>query len=121
MKMADTDTRRDTTETTVILEGPAPFLDVVYETIEGHVCRTGEAYEQVITGVGGEDVGEGDHEEEAVLHLYILAGVDADEALEWVALALDRIADDNDMDLARRSVQVRTDDDELIRKDGGAL
>lgn len=98
-------------EWTIILEGPAPFLDVVYETIDAHVQRTGAAYEQVITGVGAEDAGDVDHEEVAVLHLYILGGVEVDEAREWVDLALDRIADEHDMDLARQGVQVQLEDE----------
>lgn len=110
--MDDTKATRRADETTMILEGPAPFLDVVYETIDAHVQRTGDEYEQVITGVAGADAGDVDHEEEAVLHLYILEGVEPDEAREWVDLALDRIADDHDMDLARQSVQVTPDDEE---------
>jgi len=103
----------ETQESTMILEGPASFLDVVYETIDAHVHRTGEEYEQVITGVGSEDAGDVDHEEEAVLHVYILGGVEPDAAREWVGLALDRIADEHDMDLARQSVQMRFEDEEF--------
>jgi hypothetical protein len=110
--MEDTEATREAEETTMILEGPAPFLDVVYEAIDAHVQRTGEEYEQVITGVGSEDAGDVDHEEEAVLHLYILGGVEPEEAREWVGLALDRIADDHDMDLVRQSVQVHMEDEE---------
>jgi hypothetical protein len=110
--MDDTDAARKAEETTMILEGPAPFLDVVYETIDAHVQRTGEEYESVITGVGSEDAGDVGHEEDAVLHLYVLGGVEDEEAREWVGLALDRIADDHDMDLARQGVQVYMDDDE---------
>lgn len=93
-------------EQVFLLEGPAPFLDVVYETIEAHIQRTGEEYEQVITGVEGVDVGDVDHEEKAVLHVYVLGSADPEEAREWIDLALDRIADDHDMDLAREGVQV---------------
>lgn len=64
----------DVQESTIMLEGPAPFLDVVYETIDAHVQRTGEAYEQVITGVGAVDAGDVDHEEDAVLRLYVRGG-----------------------------------------------
>ena len=95
-----------------MLEGPAPFLDTVYETIDAHVQRTGEEYEQVITGVGAVDAGDVDHEEDAVLHLYVRGEVALDEAHEWVDRALNRIADDHDMELARQSVQVYTDEAE---------
>lgn len=96
----------ETQESMVIVEGPAHFLDVVFETIDAHIQRTGEEYEQVITGVGAEDVGDVDHEEDAVLHLYVLGGEDRDEAREWIDLALDRIADEHNMDMARQSVQL---------------
>jgi hypothetical protein len=112
--MENTEATRKTEETTMILEGPAPFLDVVYETIEAHVQRTGEEYEQVVTGVGSVDAGDVDHEEEAVLHVYVLGGVEPEEAREWVGLALDRIADDHDMDLARQSVQVHTENEDKL-------
>jgi len=102
----------DTHELTVILEGPAPFLDVVYETVEAHIHRTGEEYGQIITGVDAEDAGDVDAEEEAVLHLYVLGETDLDEARDLVGLALDRIADENDMDLARQSVQMTFEDEE---------
>jgi len=90
--------RDPTREQVVILDGPAPVLDVVYETIDAHVQRTGEQYEQVITGVGAEDVGDVDHETEAVLHVYVHASEAPEEALMWGERALDHIADDNDMD-----------------------
>jgi len=112
--MEDTEATRQTEEATVILEGPAAFLDVVYETIDAHVQRTGEEYEQVITGVGGEDAGDVDHEEDAVLHLYVQGGVEPEEAREWVDRALDRIAEDHGMDLARQSVQVYMEDEDEL-------
>lgn len=101
----------DIQESTIMLEGPAPFLDVVYETIDAHVQRMGEAYEQVITGVEGVGAGDVDHEEDAVLRLYVRGEVPLDEAYEWVDRALDRIADDHDMDLARQGVQVYLDEE----------
>lgn len=93
-------------EREVLLEGPDHFLDIVYETIEGHVRRTGEEYGQVITGVGSAEVGEVDHETESVLPVYVAATVDSEEVLELIGLALDRIADEHNMDLARQSVQI---------------
>lgn len=105
-------TEMDAQESRIMLEGPAPFLDTVYETIDAHVQRTGEEYEQVITGVGAVDAGDVDHEEDAVLHLYVRGEVALDEAHEWVDRALNRIADDHDMELARQSVQVYTDEAE---------
>lgn len=101
----------DVQESTIILEGPAPFLDIVYETIDAHVQRTGEEYEQVITGVGAVDAGDVDHEEEAVLHLYVRGEVELEEAHEWVDRALDRIADDHDMELARQGVQIYVEEE----------
>ena len=76
------------------------------ETIEAPIQRTGEEYEQVITGVGAEGAGDVDHETEAVLHVYVPATVEPDEALTWVERALDRIADEHDMTLTRQGVQV---------------
>ena len=99
-------------ELTFILEGPAHFLDVVYETVEGHIQRTGDEYGQIITGVGAEDAGDVDGEEEAILHLYVDADVDVDEARDLIDLALDRIADENSMDLARQRVEITTEDEE---------
>ena len=96
-----------------MLEGPDHFLDVVYETIEGHVRRTGDEYGQIITGVGTAEVGDVDHETESVLPVYVPATVDLEEALDLIGLALDRIADENNMDLARQSVQVTFEDAEI--------
>lgn len=93
-------------EWTVLLEGPDHFLDVVYETIDAHVRRTGEEYGQGITGVSTKEVGDVDHEEESILHLFVLASVDRDEARELVDLALDRISDEHNMEMARQNVQV---------------
>ncbi|GEM_PF-3824134 len=93
-------------EREVFLEGPDHFLDIVYETIEAHVRRTGEEYGQVITGVGSAEVGDVEHETESVLPVYVPATVDPEEALELIGLALDRIADEHNMDLARQNVQV---------------
>jgi len=101
-----------TTEREVVLEGPDHFLDTVYETIEGHVRRTGEEYGQVITGVGTAEVGDVDHETESVLPVYVPATVDPEEALELIELALDRVADEHNMGLARQSVQVTFEDTE---------
>ena len=98
-------THESTDEQMVLLEGPAVFLDIVYETIEAHLHRTGEPYEQVITAIEGEDAGDVDHETEAVLHVYVPASVAPNEALAWVGRALDRIADEHDMTLARQGVQ----------------
>jgi len=69
-------------EQVVLLEGPGHFLDIVYETIEGHVRRTGKKYGQVITGVGTAEVGDVDHETESVLPVYVPATVDPEEAFE---------------------------------------
>ncbi len=94
------------TEYIVALEGSAPFLDVVFETIEAHISRTGEAYAEIITGVDALEAGDVDHDERAAVHLYVLGTVPPDEAVERIGLALDRIADENNMGLARQSVQV---------------
>jgi len=96
----------ETHEQVVFLEGPDPFLDIVYETIDGYVRRTGEEYQQVITGVGTAEVGDVDRETESVLPVYVLGSVNSDEALEQINLALDRIAGEHNMDLARQNVQV---------------
>lgn len=96
----------DTQERMVLLEGPAHFLDVVYETIDARVQRTGEEYEQVITGVGTEEAGDIGYEEEGVLRLYVPASVDREEAREQIELALDRISDEHNMEVARQNVQV---------------
>lgn len=98
-------------ETTVTLEGPAHFLDVVYETIRAHVRRTGEPYEEIITGVAGIDAGNLEREETALLRLYIDDQADRDEVQNFVGLALDRIADDHIMDLARQSVRVNIEEE----------
>jgi hypothetical protein len=98
--------RESIDEQIVLLEGPALFLDTVYETIEGYLHRIGEPYEQVITAIEAEDAGDVDHETEAVLHVYVPATVEPDEALTWVERALDRIADEHDMTLTRQGVQV---------------
>ena len=103
----------ETQERTVLLEGPDPFLDVVYETIEARVERIGEAYGQVITGVSVAEVGDVDHETESVLRIYVPATVDPEEALELIDLALDRIADEHNMDLARQSVQVSFEESDV--------
>lgn len=95
-----------------MLEGPAPFLDIVYETIDGHVQRTGEEYGQVITGVSGQEAGDVDSEEEAVLEVYVDARTDVDEAVEMIDLALDRIAEEHNMEIARQGVQVTFEDEE---------
>ncbi|PQJ35204.1 hypothetical protein BSZ35_11920 [Salinibacter sp. 10B] len=100
-----------------LLEGAASFLDVVYETIEAHVRRTGEEYEQVITGIEGADVGDVDHESTAVLYVYALGTVEPEEAKAWIERALDRIADDHNMDLSRAGVQV-TREGELEEEEG---
>lgn len=96
----------ETQESVVILEGPASFLDIVFETVEAHIQRTGEEYGEIITSVDAEDVGEVDREETAALHLYVLGEVDREEALDYVGLALDRIADEHNMGMARQGVQI---------------
>jgi hypothetical protein len=96
----------DTPEVEVLLEGPDHFLDIVYETIDAHIQRTGEEYGQIITGVGVEEVGDVEHETESVLAVYVPVSVEPDEALELIDLALDRIAEEHNMELARQSVQV---------------
>mgnify|MGYP006286734115 CR=1 FL=1 len=100
-------------ERTVLLEGPDHFLDIVYETIDAHIQRTGNEYEQVITGVSTKEIGDVDHEEESVLPLYVLASEDPEDARELIGLALDRIADEHNMDLARQNVQVTFEDEAL--------
>lgn len=95
-----------------IVEGPVPFLDVVFEAVEAHLHRTGEEYAEIVTGVEAEDVGEVDHETNAVLHFYVLGEVDRDEARDLIDLALDRIADDHNMDVARQSVRVSFEEGE---------
>lgn len=103
----------ETQERTVLLEGPDHFLDVVYETIEARVQRIGESYGQVITGVSVSEVGDVDQETESVLRVYVSSSVAPDEALELIDLALDRIADDHNMDLARQSVQVTFEETDI--------
>lgn len=100
-------------ESVVVAEGPSPFLDVVFEAIEAHVHRTGSEYEQIITGVDAIEAGDVSHNEEAVLRLFVLGDTEPDEAIELVDLALDRIADEHNMDLARQSVQLSFEDEEL--------
>ena len=100
----------DRSEYIVALEGPAPFLDVVFETINGHVDRTREEYAEIITGVDALEAGDVDHDEKAALHLYVLSEVDPDEARELIGLALDRLADENNMVLARQGVEVTFED-----------
>lgn len=99
-------------EYVVLLEGPAPFLDVVFEAIEAHVERTQEEYAEIITGVDAEDAGDVDHAADAVLHLYVPRAVDPEEAYELIGLALDRIADEHDMGLARQGVHLSFDGDD---------
>jgi hypothetical protein len=98
------------TEYIVALEGSAPFLDVVFETIEAHISRTGEEYAEIITGVDALEAGDVGHDEEAAVHLYVLGSVPPDEALDLIDLALDRIADENTMGMARQTVQVEVPD-----------
>jgi hypothetical protein len=99
------------TEHTIVLDGPTPFLSRVFETIDAHISRTGEEYADIITGVNAEESGDIDHDEEAILYVYTLGDVDPDDALESVDLALDRIADEQDMVLARQSVRLTLEDD----------
>lgn len=94
-------------EYTAELEGPAPFMDVVFEVVEAHVGRTRHAYAEVITGVEAEDAGDVDNEQHAVLLLYILPEVAPQEAREYIGRALDQIADDQNMSMARGRVQLR--------------
>lgn len=96
----------DQQEYIVMLEGAAPFLDVVFETIDAHIDRTQEEYAEIVTGVDALEAGDVDHDEQAALRLFVLGEVDPDEARELVGLALDRIADENDMVLARQGVQM---------------
>lgn len=102
----------DAQETMVLLEGPAHVLDVVYETIDAHLQRTGEEYAQVITGVGTEQAGNVGYEEESVLHLYLPASVDREEARDQIEGALDRIAAEHNMEVARQNVQVTFEEEE---------
>lgn len=86
--------------------GPAPFLDVVFETIDAHIGRTQEEYADIITGIDGINAGNVDQEEEAVLRIYVLEDVPPEEAREQVDLALDRIADEHNMTVARQGVEL---------------
>lgn len=99
------------TEHTIVLDGPTPFLAQVFETIDAHISRTGDEYGDIITGVNAEESGDIDHDEEATLYVYTLGDVDPDDAVESVQLALDRIADERDMVLARQSVRLTLEDD----------
>lgn len=94
------------------LEGPAVFLDAVYEAVDAHITRTREEYGEIITGVDAVDAGDVDGGEMAVLHLYVPGDIDPDEAREHVDVALDRIAGENDMELVRYNVDVRFADEE---------
>lgn len=103
----------EASEYTVILDGPARFLDVVFETIDARIDRTGEEYAEIITGVDAVDAGDVDHEEEAVVHLYVLGDVPPDEAREQIDLELTRIADEHSMTLARENVRLTVEDGEV--------
>jgi len=98
------------TEHTIMLDGPTSFLAQVFETIDAHISRTGAEYADIITGVNAEESGDIDHDDEAILYVYTLGDVDPDDALESVELALDRIADEQDMVLARQSVRLTLED-----------
>lgn len=89
-----------------LLDGPAPFLDVVFETIDAHIDRTRNEYAEIVTGVDAMEAGDVDHDEKAALYLYVLGDVDPEEARELIGLALDRIADEHDMVLGRQGVQI---------------
>lgn len=91
-------------------EGPAPFLDIVFETVDAHIDRTGEEYADVITGIGGVEAGDVDQEEEAVLQFYVLGSVPPEEAREQIDLALDRISDEHNMTVARQGVQLTVEE-----------
>lgn len=106
------ETRNEPVERTIELEGPAAFMDVVYETIQARISRTREEYGEIITGIDAVDAGDVDREATAVLHLYVPGDTDPDEAIELVNITLDRIADENEMDLARHGVQVQLLDEE---------
>lgn len=86
--------------------GPAHFLDIVFETIDAHIGRTQEEYADVITGIDGINAGNVDQEEETVLRIYVLEDVPPEEAREQVDLALDRIADEHNMTVARQGVEL---------------
>lgn len=101
----------ETQETMVLLEGPAHVLDVIYETIDAHLHRTGEEYEQVITGVGTVEAGNVGHEETSVVRLYVPASVTREDARERIELAIERIAADHDMEVAGQNVQVSFEDE----------
>ena len=98
------------TEHTIVLDGPTPFLSQVFESIDAHISRTGDEYADIITGVNAEESGDIDYDEEAILYVYTLGTVDPGDALERVELALDRIADEQDMVLARQSVRLTLED-----------
>lgn len=97
---------------TVVLEGPTSFLAQVFETIDAHIRRTGDEYADIITGVNAEESGDIDHDEEAVLYVYTLGNLEPDDALEGVDFALDWIADERDMVLARQSVRTELEHDD---------
>lgn len=101
----------DAQETMVLLEGPAHVLDVIYETIDAHLQRTGTEYEQVITGVGTVEAGNVGHEETGMVRLYVPASVAREDARERIELAIERIAADHDMEVAGQNVQVRFEDE----------
>lgn len=93
-------------EQIVDLEGPDHFLDVVYEAIDAHIQRTGGEYEDIITHVESIDAGEIDPDTAGSLRLYIRGDTDPEEAYDVLGLALDRIADENNMNHARQNVQL---------------
>lgn len=99
-------------ETMVLLDGPPHVLDVVYETIDAHLQRTGEEYAQVITGVGTEQAGNVGYKEESVIHLYLPASMDREEAREQIEGARDRIAAERNMAVARQNVHVTVEEEE---------
>jgi len=102
------------TEHTIVLEGPTSFLAQVFETIDAHISRPGDEYADIITGVNAEESGDVDHDEEAVLYVYTRGDLDPDDALEDVDFALDWIADERDMVLARQSVRAELERDEEL-------
>jgi len=108
----------DSTEYTVLLEGPAPFLDVVFETISAYRQRatdlepTEREYAGIVTGIDAVDAGDVDEEETAVVHLYVSGDVPPEEAREEIDLALSRIADEHNMTLARENLQLTFEPDE---------
>jgi len=97
------------------LEGPAQFLDTVTETIVERIDESGPHFMGIVenTGQGAGGVGRGPHVTDNV-SLHIRDGVNAQDAKAIINLALDQIADQNNMQAERQQVRLMYEDEEGI-------